>query len=225
MMLHQYFDTSTRWNLQNCSFVLPNQIVEGMKATPFSCDPNAEDSLLWAYSKNGSFSLNSAYLLARGLNPLNLDTISMSCVWKTIAPLRIQFCLWLCMHNILPIGEVLGSRCLNLNLTCPLCSKETESIKHLLRSCEFAQAFRQKLNDPHFLKESFNKPLRKWLEVNCNTKIASNCMGIPWGIVFPMGVWHLWLQQNLCVFKTSSPDTKATKKCIQSAANFFAIGT
>ena len=174
MMLHQYFDTSTRWNLQNCSFVLPNQIVEGMKATPFSCDPNAEDSLLWAYSKNGSFSLNSAYLLARGLNPLNLDTISMSCVWKTIAPPRIQFCLWLCMHNILPIGEVLGSRCLNLNLTCPLCSKETESIEHLLRSCEFAQAFRQKLNYSHFLKESFNKPLRKWLEVSCNTKIASN---------------------------------------------------
>jgi len=129
------------------------------------------------------------------------------------------------MHNSLPTSEVLGSRGLNLNPTCPLCSKETESIEHLLRSCEFAQAFWQKLNYPHFLRESFNKPLREWLEVNCNTKIASNCMAIPWGIVFPMGVWHLWLQQNLCVFKTSSLDTKATEKCIQSATKFFAIGT
>ena len=94
-----------------------------------------------------------------------------------------------------------------------------------LRSCEFAQAFWQKLNYPHFLRESFNKPLRKWLEVNCNTKIVSNCMGIPWGGVLPMGVRHLWLQRNLCVFKTSSLDTKVTEKCIQSVANFFAIVT
>ena len=72
MMLHQCFDTSTGWNLQNCLFVLPDQIVQGMNATLFSCDPNAEDSLLWAYSKNGSFSLNSTYLLARGLKPFEL---------------------------------------------------------------------------------------------------------------------------------------------------------
>ena len=74
VMLHQCFDIGTGWNLQNNFFVLSDQILESMKATPFSCDTNAEDSLMWAYSKNGSFSLSSAYLLARGLNPLNLDT-------------------------------------------------------------------------------------------------------------------------------------------------------
>ncbi|KAM3698353.1 hypothetical protein ACB098_06G182400 [Castanea mollissima] len=53
----------------------------------------------------------------------------------------------------------------------------------------------------------------------------SKCMGIPWGIVFPMGVWHLWLQQNTCVFKFGTLDTKVAEKCIQSTAEFFAVGT
>lgn len=158
MMLHHCFDTSTGWTLHNCSFVLPDQIVECMKATPFSCDPNVEDSLSWAYSKNGSFSLNSAYLLERGLNPLNLDTISLAYVWKAAAPPWIQFCLWLCMHNSLPTSEVLGSRGLNLNPTCPLCLKETESIDHLIRRCKFAQAFWQKLKYPHLLRDFLINP-------------------------------------------------------------------
>lgn len=115
VMLHQCFDIGTGWNLQNSSFVLPDQVLESMKATPFSCDTNSKDSLIWAYSKDGSFSLSSAYLLAKGLNPLNLDTVSLSWVWKTTTPPWVQFFIWLCMHNSLPIGEVLGSRGLNLN--------------------------------------------------------------------------------------------------------------
>ena len=39
--------------------VLPNQVLESMKATPFSCDTNSKDSLIWAYSKDGSLSFIS----------------------------------------------------------------------------------------------------------------------------------------------------------------------
>ena len=121
--------------------VLPNQVLESMKATPFSCDTNSKDSLIWTYSKDGPFSLSSAYLVARGSNPLNLDTVSLSWVWKTSTPHRVQFFHWLCMHNSLLVGEVLGSRGLNLNPLCPLCLKKNETIDHLLRTCEFAKIF------------------------------------------------------------------------------------
>lgn len=91
VMLHQCFDIGTGWNLQNSSIVLPNQVLESMKGTPFSCDTNSEDSLIWAYSKDGSFSLSSAYLLAQGLNSLNLDIVSLSWVWKTTTLPQVQF--------------------------------------------------------------------------------------------------------------------------------------
>ena len=149
-----------------------------MKATPFSCDTNTEDSLIWAYSKDGSFFLSLAYLVARGLNPLNLDTVSLAWIWKTTTPPRVQFFLWLCMHNSLLFGEVLGSRGLNLNPLSPLCLKENETIDHLLRTCEFAQIFWKQLDYPHMLTNLFNKPIKEWLEGNCNKNSVYGCWGI-----------------------------------------------
>lgn len=47
------------------SFELPDRLFKAIQATPLSIDQNAEDLLHWAHSKNGFFSLKSAYLLAR----------------------------------------------------------------------------------------------------------------------------------------------------------------
>ena len=62
----------------NISFVLHDLIMQEIKGIPLTSNPAREDILIWAFSKDGSFSLSSAYMLAKGLNPLNLDTISMS---------------------------------------------------------------------------------------------------------------------------------------------------
>ena len=34
----------------------------------------------------------------------------MAWVWKVEAPPKVQFFLWLCLHNSVPTGDVLGSR-------------------------------------------------------------------------------------------------------------------
>ena len=71
-------------------------------------------------------------MLARNLNPLNLVTNLIAWVWKVIAPPKIQFlvffffflvcvCVWLCLHNSVPTGDVLGSRGLNIDPMCNLC--------------------------------------------------------------------------------------------------------
>ena len=155
---------------------------------------------------------------------MNLDTVSLAWIWKTTTPPWVQFFLWLCMHNSLLVGEVLGSRGLNLNPLPPLCLKENETIDHLLRTCEFAQIFWKQLNYPHMLTDLFNKPIKEWLEGNCNKNSVYGCWGISWGIVFPMGIWHLWLRHNTCVFRTGIADSKAIEKCKLSAAKFFAVG-
>ena len=75
--MKQCFDQNHEWQAQCLSFDLPEHILNAIKATPLSSSHETEDSLQWAFSKNGFFSLKSAYLLARGLNPLNLDTVSV----------------------------------------------------------------------------------------------------------------------------------------------------
>ena len=129
------------WKPSSISFELPASVLNPIKATPFSYIPQANDSLMWAYSKNGSFSIQAAYFIAKGLNPLNLDTLSFKWVWKSETLPKIQFLIWLCLHGNLPMAQVLGSRGLILNPMCKFCNKDYETIEHLFIGYEVALQF------------------------------------------------------------------------------------
>ncbi|XP_050273143.1 uncharacterized protein LOC126716155 [Quercus robur] len=169
----QCFDHNYEWQSHCLSFELPDHILNAIKATPLSCNQEAKDSLQWAFSKNGFFSLKSAYLLARGLNPLNLDTVLVAWVWKVEAFPKIQFFLWLCLHNSVPTREVLDSRGLSLDPICSLCHQSIETIDHLLRGCEYARDFWQQLQFLNCMRETFNLPISEWLEASW--KVDRSC--------------------------------------------------
>ena len=61
-------------NAFDSSFVFPESILKEIQGVPLVANPLQDDILIWALSKDGSFNLQSAYLLAKGLNPLNLTT-------------------------------------------------------------------------------------------------------------------------------------------------------
>ena len=42
-------------NMESISFNLPHRIVQEIKGIPIAVDPNQEDILVWAFSKDGSF--------------------------------------------------------------------------------------------------------------------------------------------------------------------------
>lgn len=93
LTVRQCFDLNHEWNSMSISFELPENILNVIKAIRLSYDQGTEDTLTWAFSKNGNFSLKTAYLLAKGLNPLNLITKSIAWVWKNELPPKIQFFL------------------------------------------------------------------------------------------------------------------------------------
>ena len=107
LTIRQCFDENHGWKPSSISFVLPASVHSTIKATPFSYISQANDSLMRAYSKNGSFSIQAAYLIAKGLNPLNLETLSFKWVWKSETLPKIQFLIWLCLHDNLPTAHVL----------------------------------------------------------------------------------------------------------------------
>ena len=45
----------------------------------------------------------------------------------------------------------------------------------------------------------FGINLSNWLCLNCKSQQPC-ALDIPWGILFPIGVWNLWLHQNRVVF-------------------------
>ena len=62
LTVRQCFDENHGWKPSSISFELPTSVLSTIKATPFSYIPQANDSLMWAYSKNASFSIQAAYL-------------------------------------------------------------------------------------------------------------------------------------------------------------------
>ena len=74
------------------------------------------------------------------------------------------------------------------------------------------------------MKDTFNLPIGKWLESNSHSEASFLFISIPWKILFPMGVWHLWLHQNNHVFKSGKVERSWFKKCIKESAEFYAIG-
>ncbi|KAK9983153.1 hypothetical protein SO802_032678 [Lithocarpus litseifolius] len=78
-------------NRASISFNLPDTISKEIQGIPTAMNPDQKDILVWAYSKDGSFSLSSAYLLAKGLNLLNPVTTLGQWVWKSNTTPRIKF--------------------------------------------------------------------------------------------------------------------------------------
>ena len=66
-------------NPNGVSFNFLETIMNDIQGIPLASCTNLKDKLISAYSKDGSFSFKFAYLLAKGLNPLNLA--SHPCRW------------------------------------------------------------------------------------------------------------------------------------------------
>ena len=96
ILVNQCFDNEGAWISQSISFMLLDQVLNVIKATPLSLDQNTEDTRYWAFYKDGIFSLKSTYMLARNLDPLNLVMNPIAWVWKVIAPPKIQIFVAMC---------------------------------------------------------------------------------------------------------------------------------
>lgn len=117
-------------------------------------------------SKDGFFSLKSAYLLAKGLNPLNLDIDPCRWVWDVYTTPRIKFFLWLSSQNSIPTNEVLSSRGFNLCTTCEICGNATEPTIHALKDCPGAKKVWTKLGIIDTNQVFYGLPLLDWLKSN-----------------------------------------------------------
>ncbi|KAF3954816.1 hypothetical protein CMV_019894 [Castanea mollissima] len=71
---------------------------------------------------------------------------------------------------------------------------------------------------------SFSLPLMDWMKVNCNSNAASQYHS-PWQILFPFGVWAIWLHKNKLVFNPHlfSTQDKVVDTYVAKAYEFFVV--
>jgi hypothetical protein len=106
-----------------------------------------EDKLVWVGTRNGEFTVKSAYHIAKEKMDRNKGSTSSpdSCtkfwktIWKVQAPLVVKVFLWKACTNILPTKHNLYKKRITENSLCPLYGLEDETTEHILWNCQSAQ--------------------------------------------------------------------------------------
>ena len=106
------------------------------------------DRWVWHFSKNGSFSVKSAYSEAvKYFSPVHMNEASSSFhpskkIWKVLwamyAPPKIKSFWWKVCVNAIPTRENLWRRKCNSDPRCVRCGLEPESAEHVIFRCHFA---------------------------------------------------------------------------------------
>jgi hypothetical protein len=103
-----------------------------------------EDYLAWNYTKNGIFSVRSAYHLKMHLNSARTGSASLSssledhrgwlALWAANVPGKAKIHVWRLIQNGLAVGDELQRRRIKIGVRCIVCDRE-ETLMHRFWEC------------------------------------------------------------------------------------------
>jgi hypothetical protein len=104
------------------------------------------DKMIWRCTKNGHFSVRSAYYMEKdiqasqrnGCSNINTGAEIWKVIWGLNVPNATKMFLWKACNNLLPTEENLFHRRVVGDQICPICTIEIESVLHILWECPAA---------------------------------------------------------------------------------------
>jgi len=128
-------------------------------------------------------------------------------IWKSWAPPKCRFFMWLVAHDRCWTADRLARWGLPHPAQCPLCDQEEETINHLLVSCVFARQFwfylLQHFGIQQFCPQPSECSFDQWWENSSNATVGFTRKGFNSLVI--LGAWTLWNHRNRCVFDGDTP--------------------
>jgi hypothetical protein len=182
--------------------------------------PAIRDRHIWKFSASGDYTTSSAYK-ALFLGSVQFEPAER--VWKSWAPRKCKFFIWLVEHNRCWTADRLRKRGLDRPEQCPLCDQEAETINHLLVKCVFAKQFwfdflslgLQELCPAH--EDSFES----WWKSSSSR--ASDLMRKGFNSLVILGAWTIWKHRNRCVFDGCNPSLVTTLRVAREEAVLWSL--
>ena len=161
--------------------------------------PGTEDRHFFRLSANGKYSAKAAY---EGFFCGSILFESFERIWKTWAPPKCNFFMWLVAHNKCWTADRLARRGLPHHERFLLCDQEAETIDHLLLTCPFSKEFwfrflsqvNLQVLSPQLEDHNF---ILWWKRASEATEGISR---LGFNSLVILGVWILWKVRNGCVF-------------------------
>jgi hypothetical protein len=167
--------------------------------------PEVQDRHIWRLASDGQYSAKSAY---GGLFLGSIPLRPWEKIWKTWAPPKCSFFLWLVAHNRCWTSDRLARRGLPHPERCPLCDQAAETIDHLLIGCVFTREFWFRFLSQVGLQSLSPQPTElsflDWWDRVTSATSDINSHGINSLII--LGAWTVWTHRNRCVFDGAAPD-------------------
>lgn len=130
------------WNVKALKVHFPEEIV---KEICNICIPlfDSEDSWSWSFSKDGWYSVRSAYNMLISIHICDQASsfdgkvlFDWKYVWHVNLPPKIKTFAWKALKNGIAAKSLLHVRGLTVDVVCPMCGEGEESIMHMLVKCK-----------------------------------------------------------------------------------------
>ncbi|KAG6626752.1 hypothetical protein CIPAW_15G073500 [Carya illinoinensis] len=133
------------WKTNMLDAVFNKEDAELIASLPISIRGD-NDKLIWVNSCNGRFSVKSAYFLDSDMRRHPFGQPSNNGggdgqwrkIWHLQVPGKVKLFIWRALNDIIPTKGILARKQIVNEGSCPVCTKEVETVLHVLWSCPAA---------------------------------------------------------------------------------------
>ncbi|KAK2637873.1 hypothetical protein Ddye_025668 [Dipteronia dyeriana] len=155
---------SNDWDLQKLSFVLHWYVVHRIFSIHIGNNHGIVDSAIWGISKNGNFSVSSAY--KSQFNGSDFDIWQWNFIWCLNLPPRVLYFLWTLLHGKILTNEQRVVKGLNSNTICERCKVDSEDMDHVFRGYRTACEIWEDICKGVTLSNAYKIDWNEWLYEN-----------------------------------------------------------
>lgn len=144
-MTKKFTPYTLRWNVQLIDQLFPKETAAVIKSIPLGWR-TTRNSCLWRWSRNGAFSVRSAYYNIQVAKEMQTSSSAASSfpwkkLWRTPVPNKMKHFAYRVARNIIPCRENLQRRGIAVQNECPTCNHQIpESMSHLFLHCQWSRA-------------------------------------------------------------------------------------
>lgn len=161
------------------------------------------DEWMWRYTKNGQFSVRSAYFITLFEERREHPTTSSGAnhgtwkiLWRQKILPKIKMFGWKALNNGIAVRGNLAKRGVDIETTCPRCGEGEESLEHMLMFCGesrkswYLSPLRIEMDQVRCGK------FREWVEALAAEKKEDDWWALFWALC-----WNIWIGRNVWVFE------------------------
>ncbi|XP_048499711.1 uncharacterized protein LOC104890046 isoform X5 [Beta vulgaris subsp. vulgaris] len=184
-------ESCMEWKLDIIEEVFNERDIKCIMTIPLTY-PAPKDVITWGFSKNGHYSVKTAYMLGKGGN---LDNFHRAWVfiWSLDVSPKVRHFLWRVCTNTLPVRSLLHHRHLMEDASCPWGCGLTETTSHALFCCSRWEEVWQESGCVEMREADANRSMceiiESWEQVDAKIRVKGAYL-----------LWCMWGERNNKVF-------------------------